>query len=153
MVRAKRIAVEREPNGAVGVGRSGPRRTLAQAFRSWSETLRRSVRRVTSRASAASAKLDAIVDPELPIYRITCMRDDRWVVQRHGAPERAFRDPDAAEAFVRQDCGRFGCTLELHTGTLYLVARIDPRRPPLFGWTGSRSIELESTADRRSARR
>ena len=155
MVRAKRIAVDRKPDGATGVDRPGPRRTLAQTFRSLSETFRRSLRRLTSGATAASAQLNAIPDPdsELPSYRIICVHNDHWVVQRRDAPERAFRDPNGAEAFVRQDCGRIGCTLELHTGTLCLVVRVDPRRPPLFGGAEARSVELDSSADHRSVHR
>jgi hypothetical protein len=70
----------------------------------------------------------------LPVFRITRVWADRWLVQRPGSPmEHAFDGPAGAEAFVRHECGDRPVMVELHIGELYVAARLDPDRPSLFG--------------------
>jgi hypothetical protein len=70
----------------------------------------------------------------LPVFRITRVWADRWLVQRPGSPmEHAFDGPAGAEAFVRHECGDRPVMVELRIGELYVAARLDPDRPSLFG--------------------
>jgi hypothetical protein len=70
----------------------------------------------------------------LPVFRITRVWADRWLVQRPGSTmEHAFDGPASAEAFVRHECGDEPVMVELHIGELYVAARLDPDRPSLFG--------------------
>jgi hypothetical protein len=70
----------------------------------------------------------------LPVFRITRVRMDRWLVQRPGSTiEHAFDSPASAEAFVRHECGDRPAMIELHIGELYLAAHLDPNRPSLVG--------------------
>lgn len=70
----------------------------------------------------------------LPVFRITRVWADRWLVQRPGRTmEHAFDSPASAEAFVRHECGDAPAMVELHIGELYVAARLDPDRPSLFG--------------------
>lgn len=73
----------------------------------------------------------------LPVFRITRVWADRWLVGRAGgAMEHAFDGPASAEAFVRRECGDAPAMVELHIGDLYVAARLDPDRPSLFRGAG-----------------
>ncbi len=70
----------------------------------------------------------------LPVFRITRVWANRWLVQRPGsAMEHAFDGPGSAEAFVRHECDGTPVMIELHIGELYVAAKLDPNRPSLFG--------------------
>jgi len=71
----------------------------------------------------------------LPVYRITRLAEDRWVVERPGAAmEHAFPDLEQAVAFIRHECLRNAATVELRVDDLYVVAQLDPSKPTsLFG--------------------
>ncbi|HUK07998.1 MAG TPA: hypothetical protein VLX09_09040 [Stellaceae bacterium] len=70
-----------------------------------------------------------------PVYRITRVWMDRWVVLRPGASmEHAFSTLGEAAAFVRHEAGWSPVTVELFIGDLYVAAYHDPNRPKsLFG--------------------
>ena len=73
----------------------------------------------------------------LPVFRITRVWADRWLVQRPGSTmEHAFDGAASAEAFVRHECGDAPAMLEIHIGELYVAAKLDPNRPSLFGSCG-----------------
>ena len=69
-----------------------------------------------------------------PVFRITEISEDRWLVERPGASlEHAFPDLETAVAFVRSE-SLTPAMVELRIGDLYVVARFDPRQPgSLFG--------------------
>jgi hypothetical protein len=69
------------------------------------------------------------------VYRITRVREDRWVVERPRASiEHAFPDLEQAVAFVRHECLYKPATVELRVDDLYVVAQLDPNKPSsLFG--------------------
>ena len=71
----------------------------------------------------------------MPVYRITRIAQDRWVVERPGASmEHAFADLEQAVAFVRHECLYKVATVELRIDDLYVVAQLDPNLPgSLFG--------------------
>lgn len=71
----------------------------------------------------------------VPVYRITRLAEDRWVVERPGAAmEHAFPDLEQAVAFIRHECPRDLATVELRVDDLYVVAQLDPSKPgSLFG--------------------
>lgn len=71
----------------------------------------------------------------LPVYRITRVRMDRWVVVRPGATmEHAFSTLDEAVTFVRHEAGPLRATVELFIGDFYVAAFHDPDKPTsLFG--------------------
>ena len=72
---------------------------------------------------------------ERPIYRITRVAPDRWVVERPGASmEHAFATLEEAVACVRHECLYKAATVELRVDDLYVVAELDPNKPSsLFG--------------------
>jgi hypothetical protein len=68
-----------------------------------------------------------------PVFRITRVELDCWVVVRPGrSTGHAFADPESAEAFVRRECGGAPTMVELFIDELYVSARLEPNRPPLF---------------------
>ena len=71
----------------------------------------------------------------LPVYRITRLQEDRWMVERPGASmEHAFPDLEQALALVRHECLHKPATVELRVDDLYVVAQLDPDKPgSLFG--------------------
>jgi hypothetical protein len=71
----------------------------------------------------------------VPIYRITRVSEDRWVVERPGASlEHAFPDLEQAVTFIRHECLYKAATVELRVDDLYVVAQLDPNNPvSLFG--------------------
>jgi hypothetical protein len=71
----------------------------------------------------------------MPVYRITRMAPDRWVVERPGASmEHAFATLEEAVALVRHECLYSSATVELRVDDLYVVAQLDPSKPSsLFG--------------------
>jgi hypothetical protein len=71
----------------------------------------------------------------LPVYRITRIEEDRWVVERPGASvEHAFANLEGAVTFIRHECLYNPATVELRVDDLYVVAQLDPRKPcSLFG--------------------
>src|SRR5689334_6058763 len=71
----------------------------------------------------------------LPVYRITRIAEDKWVVERPGAAmEHAFADLQQAVAFVRHECLFEPATVELRVDDLLVVAQLDPNNPSsLFG--------------------
>jgi len=72
---------------------------------------------------------------QVPIYRITRVAEDSWVVERPGASmEHAFSDLEHAVAFIRHECLCKPATVELRVDDLYVVAQLDPNNPgSLFG--------------------
>jgi hypothetical protein len=72
---------------------------------------------------------------ELPIFRISRVWEDRWIVTRPGALiGHAFPDLASAAGFVRHECTDAPAAVELYIGDLYVVAFHDPHKPaPLFG--------------------
>jgi hypothetical protein len=70
-----------------------------------------------------------------PVFRISRAWENRWVVERPGAPmEHAFPDLEQAVGFIRHESQDTPATVELRIGELYVVAHYDPRRPgSLFG--------------------
>ena len=67
------------------------------------------------------------------VYRITRVRDDRWVVQRPDSDvTRVFGSPALAEAFVRHECAGSSATVELRIGDVYMATRLDAECPALF---------------------
>ena len=73
--------------------------------------------------------------PPMPVYRITRVAGDRWVVERPGASmEHAFANLEEAVAFIRHECLYKPATVELRVDDLYVVAQLDPNKPgSLFG--------------------
>lgn len=72
-----------------------------------------------------------------PVYRITRIWENHWVVVRPRSPvEHVFHNRATAEAFVRHDAGDFPATIELCIDDLYVTAQHDPKRPALFGDIG-----------------
>lgn len=71
----------------------------------------------------------------VPIFRITRVSEDRWVVERPGASmEHAFADLEQAVTFIRHECLYKPATVELRVDDLYVVAQLDPNNPgSLFG--------------------
>ena len=71
----------------------------------------------------------------LPIFRISRVWEDRWIVTRPGALiGHAFPDLASAAAFVRHECPDEPAAVELYIGDLYVVAFHDPHKPgSLFG--------------------
>jgi hypothetical protein len=71
----------------------------------------------------------------VPVYRITRISEDRWVVERPSASmEHAFADLEQSVAFIRHECLNTPATVELRVGALYVVAQLDPNDPAsLFG--------------------
>jgi hypothetical protein len=71
----------------------------------------------------------------MPIYRVTRITEDRWVVERPGASmEHAFANLEEAVAFVRHECLFTLATVELRIDDLLVVAQLDPNHPnSLFG--------------------
>lgn len=98
---------------------------------------RRVLRRFTGAARTGGEPSGQPVPPRrerLPVFRITRVGTDRWLVQRPGRTiEHAFDGPASAEAFVRHECGDSPAMIELHIGELYLATHLDPTRPSLFG--------------------
>jgi hypothetical protein len=92
-------------------------------LRSWLGRLARS-NRSRSRSTAS-----------LPVYRITRVAPDRWVVERPGASmEHAFGTLEEAVTFIRHECLYKPATVELRVDDLYVVAQLDPNKPgSLFG--------------------
>lgn len=65
--------------------------------------------------------------PKGPPYRIT-MVDRGWQVLRpHASLAHAFDDIDAALSFVRNDSCGSEATVEILSGTLYMLKRITPK--------------------------
>jgi hypothetical protein len=71
----------------------------------------------------------------VPVYRITRVAADRWVVERPGASmEHAFATLEEAVTFIRHECLYNPATVELRVDDLYVVAQLDPNKPgSLFG--------------------
>jgi hypothetical protein len=71
----------------------------------------------------------------IPVYRITRVDVDRWVVERPGATmEHAFANLEEAVSFIRHECLYHPATVELRVDDLYVVAQLDPNKPcSLFG--------------------
>jgi hypothetical protein len=71
----------------------------------------------------------------VPVYRITRVAADRWVVERPGASmEHAFANLEEAVTFIRHECLYAPATVELRVDDLYVVAQLDPNKPgSLFG--------------------
>ena len=91
----------------------------------------------SSRVARARAVLQSLKGyrTRQPVYRITRVWMDRWVVVRPGATmEHAFSTLDEAVAFVRHEAGPSRVTVELFIGDLYVAAYHDPDKPAsLFG--------------------
>src|SRR5579872_1061914 len=69
-------------------------------------------------------------EADMPVYRITRVATDRWVVERPGASmEHAFADLEEAVAFIRHECLYEPATVELRVDGLYVVAQLDPTKP------------------------
>jgi hypothetical protein len=94
----------------------------------WSRWLRRIMGSARNHALRLGAE-------RLPIYRITRVVKDRWVVERPGAVmEHAFADLEQAVTFIRHESGFKPATVELRIDDLYVVAQLDPSQPgSLFG--------------------
>ncbi len=77
--------------------------------------------------------------PRLPVYRITRVAEDSWIVERPGAAmEHAFSDLEQSVAFVRHECLYDPATVELRVDDLLVVAQLDPSKPcSLFGEAAS----------------
>src|SRR5690349_13364022 len=102
-----------------------------RAQSAWSRWLRRIMNSTRGRARpGASARV--------PVYRITRVDEDRWIVERPGAAmEHAFPDLEQAVALVRHECHYKPATVELRVDDLYVVAQLDPNKPgSLFGEGG-----------------
>ena len=71
----------------------------------------------------------------LPIFRISRVWEDRWIVTRPGALiGHSFSDLTSAVNFVRRECPLSAAVVELYIGDLYVVAFHDPDAPAsLFG--------------------
>jgi len=71
----------------------------------------------------------------VPVYRITRVSEDSWVVERPApSMEHAFPDLEQAVAFIRHECLYKPATVELRVDDLYVVAQLDPNHPgSLFG--------------------
>jgi hypothetical protein len=71
----------------------------------------------------------------LPVYRITRIAEERWVVERPGAAmEHAFFDLEQAVTFVRRESFYEPATVELRADDLLVIAQLDPSNPSsLFG--------------------
>lgn len=99
----------------------------------WRSFLRRFIeapREANLTAAAREGRKDRV---HLPVFRITRVDMDRWIVVLPGdSSGREFGDPASAEAFVRSECGDAPVTVELCVDELYVSARLDPSRPPLF---------------------
>lgn len=103
-----------------------------------SETLwRRFLQRFAGAARSGGEPPGEPVPPRgnrLPVFRITRVWADRWVVLRPGSTiEHAFDSAASAEGFVRHECGDTPAMIEIHIGELYVAARLEPNRPSLFG--------------------
>ena len=101
----------------------------------WSQLLQRL--RGSSHVARARTVLQSLTGQRtrLPLYRITRVWTDRWVVMRPGGTmEHAFATLDEAVAFVRHEAGPSRATVELFIGDLYVAAYHDPDKPvSLFG--------------------
>ena len=71
----------------------------------------------------------------LPIFRISRVWEDCWIVRRPGALiGHAFPDLASAAGFVRRECPDTPAAVELDIADLYVVAFHDPHKPgPMFG--------------------
>jgi hypothetical protein len=99
----------------------------------WRGFMRRFIEapRAANSAAAAFEVRERRVDS--PVFRITRVELDRWVVVPPGSSTgRTFADPESAEAFVREECGGAPAMVELFIDELYVSARLEPNRPPLF---------------------
>ena len=105
-----------------------PESSPVGAGSAWSRWLRRIMGSARNRARRVRAE-------RAPVYRITRVGEDRWVVERPGAAmEHAFADLEQAVAFVRHECHHTRATVELRVDDLYVVAQLDPHKPgSLFG--------------------
>ena len=105
-----------------------PESNPADAGSAWSRWLSRIMGSARHRAHLGRAA-------RVPVYRITRLAEDRWVVERPAAAmEHAFPDLEQAVAFIRHECPRNLATVELRVDDLYVVAQLDPSKPgSLFG--------------------
>jgi hypothetical protein len=101
----------------------------------WSRWLERLVGATRSMASRGVDWTRLGARDQSPVYRISRAWENRWVVERPGAPmEHAFSDLDQAVGFIRHESQDTPATVELRIGELYVVAHFDPRHPgSLFG--------------------
>jgi hypothetical protein len=101
----------------------------------WSRWLERLVGATRSVASRSVDWTRLGVRDQSPVYRISRAWENRWVVERPGAPmEHAFPDLEQAVSFVRHESRDAPATVELRIAELYVVAHFDPRYPgSLFG--------------------
>jgi hypothetical protein len=99
----------------------------------WQRFLRRFIE-APREANLATAALEAREGrANLSVFRITRVELDRWVVVLPGRSSgHEFADPESAEAFVRSECGDASAMVELYIDELYVSARLEPNRPPLF---------------------
>jgi hypothetical protein len=105
-----------------------PESHLVGSGSAWSRWLSRIMGSARNRARGDRAE-------RVPIYRITRVSEDRWVVERPGASvEHAFPDLEQAVTFIRHECLYKAATVELRVDDLYVVAQLDPNNPvSLFG--------------------
>jgi hypothetical protein len=97
--------------------------------------------------SVAASRATHDPAPRLPVYRITRVGENHWMVQRPGSEmQHAFDDPCSAEAFVRRESAGSPAALELRVGSFFSSVRVDPTGPTLF--RGARSARRGGPARR-----
>jgi len=112
-----------------------PKLSAHESSSLWARWLERLVGVTRSMASRGADWTRLGARDQSPVYRISRAWENRWVVERPGAPmEHAFPDLDQAVGFIRHESQDVPATVELRIGELYVVAHFDPRHPgSLFG--------------------